>query len=1043
MVAILHLLLTVTLSSANVLVAEEAGKPARRVDFNREIRPILSNHCYQCHGPDAGQRKGGLRLDVASSALSTAESGATAIVPGKPAASELVARIRHDDESLRMPPAETKKPLSDAQKKLIETWIEQGGDFQMHWAFVPPKRPALGDAGGSRWPRQELDLLVLDSLRKADLAPTDEASREMLARRLALDLTGLPPAPDEVARFVAEPSPDAVERWVDRLLGQPAFGERLAVDWLDASRFADTHGYHIDSGRDMSRWREYVIDSFNANQPFDRFTTEQLAGDLLPADGDPRETLRRQIASGFSRNNMINFEGGAIPQEYLNAYLVDRVNTLGTVFLGLSVACTQCHDHKYDPMTTRDFYQLYAFFNSIPENGLDGSKGNAVPLLKAPTEWEETELATLATRIADLEKRLGGPLPEVDAEQQRWETTALDSSRSLWRIAEPKEYRSVGGATLKLESDRSVVASGKNPDRETYEVSWPSTSPVASIRLEALPDPSFPASGPGRSTNGNIVMTKVRVHVRQSASAPWMETKIAAADADFSQQGYAIAGAIDDDAKSGWGVFPEAGKPHLAAFRLAEPIAPSSTTELKVTLEFQSEFAGHQIGRFRLATSDQRAAPLMDSLPPEVTIALGVARDQRTEAQAKQLRDYYRQHVSPRVRELSDQLAEDRRRRDALDKRIPTVMVMQEMEKPRETFVLMRGQYDKPGDPVGANVPAFLPPLAEGAPRNRLGLAQWLTQPDHPLVSRVAVNRYWQLFFGTGIVKTVEDFGSQGEAPSHPVLLDWLATDFVNADRPELPQWDLKRLIARIVTSATYRQSSAATSERVARDPENRLLARGPRFRLQAEFIRDMALASSGLLDRRLGGASVFPYQPQGLWEELMSRADGKNWTAQEYEQSHGGDLYRRTMYTFWKRTCPPANLATFDAPDRETCTVRRARTNTPLQALVLMNDPTYAEAARKFAERIMREGGATTAERTTFAFRTVLARTPTTAELTILERLHQRQLAKFKSDPASAARLLEVGESSRDMNLDTTELATWTIIASAILNLDEAIAKG
>lgn len=793
------------LAISTTVQSEPANSPgpaaARKVSFDRDVRPILSNHCWKCHGPDAKERKAGLRLDQLDSATKPAESGKIAVVPNKPGESELLHRILSPDADAQMPPASEDKPLSAAQKDILKRWIEQGATFEQHWSFRPVTRPQLPAVKNRAWPKTPIDHFVLARLESEGLSPSPEADRETLIRRVTLDLTGLPPTIAEIDEFLNDRDPNAYEKVVDRLLKSPHYGERMALDWLDASRFADTNGYHIDNGRDMTRWRKWVIDSFNRNLPFDQFTIQQLAGDLLPEPADPTAAFEQKIASGFHRNHMINFEGGAFPKEYHNAYIVDRVNTTATVWLGLTIACSQCHDHKYDPLTQREFYQLYAFFHNVPENGLDGRKGNAEPLLKFPTEEQQKQLAELTDNITKLDARLKS--------------------------------------------------------------------------------------------------------------------------------------AKDEDAK---------------------------------------------------------------------TVKADLDRLRKTQTELEQL--------------------------------IPTSMIMREMEQPRETFVLIRGQYDKPGDKVEADVPSVLPRLPEGSTRNRLGLAQWLTHPSHPLMSRVTVNRYWQSYFGTGLVKTSEDFGSQGELPSHPELLDWLAAEF-------LSNWNVKHFQRLIVTSATYRQASRVSPSLVARDPENRLLARGSRHRLPAEGIRDLALSVSGLLQHKIGGPSVSPYQPAGLWEELMARADGKNWTAQEYTQSHGADLYRRTMYTFWKRTCPPAQLATFDAPDRETCTVRRARTNTPLQALVLMNDPTYVEASRKFAERILTEGGATLEQRITFAFRLTTARQPTPRELAVLRRVFEQQLTRFQADPAAAAKLLSVGESSRNEQLAAHELAAWAAVASVLLNLDEVVTKG
>jgi hypothetical protein len=757
------------------------GTPA--VNFDREIRPILADNCFTCHGPDDKQRKAKLRLDLRENAL----GHGSVIVPGQSAQSELLARITADEPTQRMPPPKTGKRLTVRQIELLRRWIDEGAKWSDHWSFVPPRRPPLPPVRDAVWVRNPIDYFVLARLEKEGLAPSPEADRTTLIRRATLDLTGLPPTPADVDAFLADTGPGAYERLVNRLLDSPRYGERMALDWLDAARFADTHGYHIDAGRDMTRWREWVIDAFNRNLPFDQFTVEQLAGDLLP-----NATLAQRIASGFHRNHMINFEGGAIPEEYHAAYIVDRVNTTATVWLGLTLGCAQCHDHKYDPFTQKEYYQLYAFFHNVPEKGLDGSKGNAAPLLKTPTPTQQAELDRLAAAIR---------------------------------------------------------------------------------QLEGQPD-------------------------------------------------------------------------------------------------------GEQLRKLRQA-------------------------------------------------------------RAALEKQIPTTMVMEEMPRPRDTFVLVRGQYDKKGEKVRAATPAALPPLPADAPANRLGLARWLVDPANPLPSRVIVNRYWQAYFGTGLVKTAEDFGTQGEFPSHPELLDWLADEFIRTG------WDVKQMQRLLVTSATYRQASVVPSALRSKDPENRLLARASRLRLPAEFIRDQALAVSGLLDGRIGGASVSPYQPPGLWEELMSRQDGANWTAQTYRQSHGPDLYRRTMYTFWKRTSPPPTLATFDAPDRETCTVRRARTNTPLQALVLMNDPTYVEAARKVAERVLTEAGLTLEERITFVFRLATARRPKPIEVAVLQRVLEEQRAAYHKDARTARKLLQVGEASPDPRVNGAELAAWTVVTSMILNLDEAVTRG
>jgi hypothetical protein len=900
--------------------------------------------------------------------------------------------------------------------------------------------------------RNPIDAFILARLEAEGLKPSAPAEKATLARRVTLDLTGLPPTPQELDAFLADTAPDAYEKLVDRLLASPRYGERMALEWLDAARYADTHGYHIDSARDMTKWREWVIDAFNQDVPFDRFTVEQLAGDMLP-----NATMAQRIASGFNRNHMINFEGGAIPEEYHNAYLVDRVNTTGTVWLGLTVGCAQCHDHKFDPLTQKEYYQLYAFFNNVPENGLDGKTGNAVPVLKVPSNEQQAALDKLAVSIMDVESKLKAPMPEVDAAQAEWEKSAATGGgkKVEWAALDPVEMKSTGGATLARRDDKSIVASGANAESDTYTVvARTDLKRIGALRLEALPDDTLAAKGPGRSDNGNIVLTDVKLSAAPAASpAAAQPAKFKSATADYSQDNYSVAYAIDEKPQTGWGVFPQVGKAHEAVFELEQPVpaavpgaasASQGGVVVTVTLAFQSPFPRHQLGHFSLSVTDAAEPQGPAKLPEAIAKSLAAAPEQRTDAQKAELRTYYRYNVSPEARKLAEELAKLVKARADLEKHVPTTMVMQELDKPRDTFLLLRGAYDAHGEKVSMVLPAFLPPMPKGEPANRLGLAKWLVDPSNPLTARVTVNRFWQIFFGTGIVKTAEDFGVQGEAPSHPDLLDWLAVEFRDPSTGSgRKAWDVRGLVREIVTSSTYRQSSVATPQHLAKDPENRLLARGSRYRLPAELVRDQALAVSGLLDGRIGGASVFPYQPPGLWEELMSRSDGDNFTAQKYVQSHGPDLYRRSMYTFWKRTSPPPSLSTFDAPDRETCTVRRGRTNTPLQALVLLNDPTYVEASRKLAERMMREGGATPDERIAYAFRLATARKPTPDESSVLRKIFAKQVEVYQSNNKAAAELLAVGESPRDEKLPVPELAAWTTVASTILNLDETVSKG
>ncbi len=1060
---------------AMVVVADDAARvlgqvaeqPRSAVSFQQQVRPLLSNTCFRCHGPDEHERQAGLRLDQRESAVSKLESGLVAISPGKIDASEIVRRINSTDPEVMMPPPSLNKPLSAADKKLLTAWIEQGAEYREHWSFVAPTRPTRPVVKHASWPKNEIDHFILSKLEREGLAPSPAADRVTLIRRVTLDLTGLPPTLAEVDAFVADTSPQAYEIVVDRLLQSRRFGERMAVDWLDAARFADTHGFHIDSGRDMTRWRDWVIEAYNSNLPFDQFTIQQLAGDLLPEAASPEQTISQRIASGFNRNHMINFEGGAIPAEYHNAYIVDRVSTTSTVWLGLSVACAQCHDHKYDPITQRDFYSLYAFFHNVPENGLDGSKGNAAPLLKTPSVEQQAKLNELRAGIASLEKQLAATGPELVEAQRLWETAAKSEQPVAWTTLKPESLHAAGGSTLKMLEVGTITATEANPATETYTIVAPVEGTITAVRLEVLPDDSLAGKGPGRSINGNFVMTSVTVGLGPSDDRRKPRPqKIERASADFSQETYPIAHAIDANDRTGWAIHPEVGQPHHAIFELSEPIRlRGEPAPLTITLAFNSTFAQHQPGRFRLSITSAANPHDKPSLPANITSILNAT--DRTEAQQQELAKYFREEVQGK--KLSETIAARKKDVDEFERTIPTTMVMQEMATPRDTFILLRGQYDKQGDKVTAATLSFLPPLAEGLPANRLGLAKWLVDERHPLTSRVIVNRYWQMLFGLGLVKTSEDFGSQGEQPSHPELLDWLAVEFRGETRAEsretranpstgvspsppsgsrlssldsrLP-WDTKHLIRLLVTSATYCQASRVTPDLRGRDPENRWLARGSRFRLQAEFVRDQALAISGLLDPRIGGASVSPYQPVGIWEELASRQDGYQWTAQSYKQSTGADLYRRTMYTFWKRTAPPPTLATFDAPDRETCTVRRARTNTPLQALILLNDPTYVEASRKFAERILQEGGSSLDERLTFAFRHVVARKPSPRERTLLKQLVTEQLADYATRGDKAEALLKVGEFPREAKLNPSELAAWTIVASTLLNLDESLTR-
>ena len=1001
--------------------------PAAELSFNRDIRPILSDHCYACHGFDKSSRKADLRLDNLAGATAVLD-GVRAIVPGDPAASEAVKRMLSTDPEEMMPPPKAKKPIKPADVAILKQWIAQGAKYEGHWAFTPPVRPPVPTAatpGGIN----PIDAFIRARLEKEGLKPAAPADKVTLLRRVTYDLTGLPPTPGEIDAFLADEAPTAYEKVVDRLLQSPRYGEKMAVNWLDLARYADTHGYHLDSGRVMWPWRDWVIDTFNRNQPFDQFVRWQIAGDLLP-----EQLPQQRLATGFIRNNMINFEGGAIADEYLHAYMVDRVNTFGTVFLGLSVNCTQCHDHKYDPLTTREFYQLYAYFNATPEKGLDGNKGNAAPVMSVATPDFQKKLDELKRAVASAEEAVAASRRATAGRQAEWEKT-FSAQPIEWAVVPPTEAKTESGAQFVAQGDGSLLASGPNPGADDYLFTIKLPKPgVTALRLEALTHETLFGKGPGRAANGNFVLTDVRVE----DAATGRQIKIASATADYAQKDFPAAALVDGDAKSGWAVDGnERHETRTAWLTFAQPVNAAS---VRVKLGFHSGFAGHSIGRTRLAvTTDAHPLPAR-AVPAAVTDALKIPEPKRTPAQRQAVTEFFLEDHATAASPLTAALEAARKNLAEAEKSEPTVMVMEQSKQPRETHIHIRGDYATLGDKVEPGVPAILGALPTDAPKDRRALAAWLTDRKHPLLARVTVNRLWRNIFGVGIVKTVNDFGLQGEWPSHPELLDWLAVEFMDQG------WDVKGLLRLMVTSAAYRQSASvrgAGAESLARDPENRLLARGPRFRLSAEEIRDTALATSGLLNPQIGGPSVYPYQPAGLWEELSSRGDSKNWTAQFFEQSHGADLYRRSLYTFIKRTCPPPQMQTFDAPDRETCTAQRERTNTPLQALVTLNDPTYVEASRILAEKMLTQGGATPEQQVKYAFRLATARVPSEREVGLLTELFQRQRAHFAADPRKAAELLTTGEAPRNQQLSAPDLAAWTVVASTILNLDETLTRG
>jgi hypothetical protein len=849
-------------------------------------------------------------------------------------------------------------------------------------------------------------------------------------------LTGLPPTPAEIAAFLADKSSDAYEKVVDRLLASPHYGERMAQIWLDAARYADTSGYQADWERHMWPWRDWVIRAYNSNMPYDQFIIEQLAGDMLP-----HPTLDQRLATGFNRNHRINDEGGIIPAEYAVEYVIDRVDTTATVFLGLTVQCARCHDHKFDPISQKDFYRLYAYFDNVPEKGQDGRLGYATPFMRVPPPESAGEIEKLDREAADVQRQVEEETPQSMARRQAWERQTAADLASLkeprWTTAKVISA-SAAGAALHRQPDESVLVLDVIQEKLNYDITIANNLERATgLRLEVLPDPNSADQRLGRG-DGNILLNEIEVRTAGVGKAKGKLIKLCSAAADYSQEGHPISAAIDGKPDTGWAVDGDIlhGQ-RVAIFTFDTPVVGKGT-KLSVSLKQNSKIPQQIMNRVRLSLTGEAEPKLgpLDVLPDPVAAALNAQVAARTPEQEDQLAAYFR-WVDPERQALHKQLASLRRKALNLASQGTPVMVMQELPRHRDTYLLRRGQYDQPdkSEKLTPGIPAALIDKTKPAPpsANRLDLARWIASPENPLTARVEVNRLWQMYFGVGIVKTAEDFGSQGEWPSHPELLDWLATEFVRTG------WNVKAMQTLIVTSATYRQSSKVSPELEEKDPENRLLARGPRFRLDAFAIRDNALAIGGLLVDKVGGPPVKPYQPPGLWEELAF--SGKT-SVDKYVQGTGADLYRRSLYSFWKRTVPPPALSIFDAAGREMCSVRSARTNTPLQALNVLNDVVYVEAARAMAQRMLHEGGATPAERLDYGWELATGRHPVERERHAIVRDFDRYLQKYRADPAAAKALLTVGESPRDTKLDPSEFAAYTVVANVMLNLDETITK-
>jgi len=1033
-------------------IGQEPAAPDK-IDFDRDIRPILSEHCYACHGPDENKLKAGLRLDRRESAFTARDSGEIPVVAGKLGESQLIQRIRTIDPNEIMPPPDEGKPLTENEVALLSRWIEQGAEWTEHWSLEKIRSPSVPVSNlATGKVANPIDAFVLSKLTDTGVSQSPREDKERLIRRVSLDLTGLPPSIQEVDDFLKDETEFAFEKVVDRLLKSPHFGERLALPWLDLARYGDTSGYHNDSLRDMWLWREWVIHAFNSNMPFDQFTIEQLAGDLIP-----NATIQQQVASGFHRNVMTSDEGGLIDSEYRNLYVVDRVATTGVTWLGMTVACAQCHDHKYDPITQKDFYQLYAFFNNVPENGKDGVRDrNPKPFLQVLSSEQQEQRQQHIAHYQAAESEFTALTKSLVEKQRLWEKEVA-SNVSLAALPKPD-------VTFPLEdSGDGVDATGEPVQGERHgEAKF----------VEGAVGASFQPAGKHWFEYGDRFAFEktdafsVAAHLYSSA------------------KGGSPFGKMDDKNSSlGWDVEFHGLKPsvHLihkwpddAIHVQADEDLPADTfTHFSFTYDGSGKAAGLRlyingllakstVRKDNLKGSIQSTTPFhigrrgtsgtpfhgriddlkvyrRELLPNEVAIlgagdSLKIAalpEKDRSKNQKEQLEKFYRQTQAPEWSSLQKSLAALKKTKEDFENALPNTMVMSEMEKPRDTFIKVRGNYDQDGEKVTPAVPAFLPqltPNADGSQLTRLQLAEWLVSNDHPLTARVMANRWWAMLFGTGIVKTLNDFGSQGERPSHPELLDWLASDLKR-------DWDIKRAIKQMVLSATYQQTSRVSPALQTKDPENRLLAHGPRQRLDAELLRDNALAISGILNPTLGGRSIKPAQPEGTWE--INEMSGY-----KYEKSKGADLYRRGLYVYWRRSTVYPSFVTLDAPTREFCVSQRAKTSTPLQSLVLMNDPVFVEAARAFAQRILAQPNLDDTARVVYAWRAALGRTPSQSELSILLATLNQQLKTYREDKESAKKLVAVGDLPKVESLDESDVAAWTALSNVILNLNETISN-
>ncbi|MBQ97053.1 MAG: chromosome segregation protein [Roseibacillus sp.] len=1000
------------------LVAPVTAEP---LDFNLDVRPLLSDRCFKCHGFDKNTRESDLRLDIPEGAFAQRD-GSQAIVPGKPEESLVWQRITSTDPDDVMPPPESHLKLNEKEKELIRRWITEGAEYKEHWALIAPQRPDIPQPTNATV-KNPIDAFIAHRLLRDGLKQSPAADERTLIRRLSLDLRGLPPTPEEVTAFLNDNAPDAYENLVDRFLADPSYGERMAWPWLNAARYADSNGYQGDGERTMWPWRDWVVDAFNRNIPWDDLTIWQLAGDLLP-----NATTEQRLATGFLRNHPINGEGGRIPEENRVDYVMDMTETTGTVWLALTFNCCRCHDHKYDSLTQEEYYRLSAFFNQTPVNG-SGRDPRTPPILSIATGERKAEETALLEEISTLREDFASFAKDLTTKQPAWEQSRRTGNSDLDWSALSINSAKAEKQRLEVLADGSILATGENPNNDVYNLSTETKlKTIASIRLEAIRHESMTKGYLSRSDSGNFVLTDFKIRVQPLGGNP-IHPKFKSAIASYEQGDHQITKTYDGKSDTGWAVYEnnQITRDHEAIFHLDNPIKVPEHASIIITMRHDSQHANHNLGRFRLSVSATTDAKLSTG-ERRLQDALAVDPGKRSKAESDLVATAHRESV-PRHNELKKLISDKENELNSSRRSLPKVMVMEDMSKQRKTYILDVGVYDKRGKEVGTGTPAALPAFSKDLPQNRLGLAQWLTDGENPLTARVTVNRFWQQLFGIGLIKSPENFGVQSEVPIHPRLLDYLAVEFQESG------WDVKQLIRILVNSHTYRQSSRVSAELLEADPANRLLARGARYRMPAWMIRDQALSASGLLVDKKGGAPVNSYQPEGIWAEATF---GKK----RYSRGKGDDLYRRSIYSFWRRIAAPPMF--FDNPGRETCSVTISLTNTPLHALSTLNDTTYVEAARALADRAASSAGENSkpAAQIAQAFQLVVARDPSAQEQEILENIYNRAQVRFTSDPGAAANFLKNGESPRKSELSEPQHAALATVCLGILNLDEALTK-